>query len=52
MARLHGFSLENWHIFGNHVCIERGALNPYIDLMEKLVIDLHRTMDEKGLTQL
>lgn len=51
VARLHGFSLENWHIFGNHVCIERGALNPYIDLMEELVIDLHRTMSEKGLMQ-
>jgi|GEM_PF-2409138 len=48
VARLRGFSLEDWHIFGKQVCIERGALNPYIDLMRELVIDLHRMMDEKG----
>lgn len=48
IARLQGFSLENWHIFGNHVCIERNALNPYIDRMRELVINLHQTMDEKG----
>lgn len=51
VARLQGFSLENWHIFGDQVCIERDALNPYIDRMKELVIDLHRTMHEKGLTQ-
>ncbi len=49
VARLHGFSLTDWHIFGDHVCIERGALNPYIDQMRELVINLHRTMHEKGL---
>lgn len=51
VARLHGFSLANWNFFGDQVCIERGALEDYIDEMGKLVIDLHRTMHEKELMQ-
>jgi hypothetical protein len=51
VARLHGFSLANWHFFGDQVCIDRGALDPYIDQMGKLVIDLHQSMHEKGLMQ-
>ncbi len=49
VARLRGLSLANWHFFGDQVCIERGALHPYIDEMGKLVVDLHRLMHEKGL---
>ena len=51
VSRLRGFSLANWHFFGDQVCIERGALEPYIDRMSKLVVDLHRAMNEQGLLQ-
>jgi hypothetical protein len=51
VAHLHGFSLANWHFFGDQVCIERGALDQYIDQMGKLVVDLHQSMHEKGLMQ-
>lgn len=49
IARLHGFSLANWHCFGAQVCIDRGALDTYIDKTEGLVVDLHRAMHEQGL---
>jgi hypothetical protein len=51
VARLRGFSLANWHFFGDQVCIERGALDQYIDQMGKLVVHLHQSMHEKGLMQ-
>lgn len=51
VARLHGFTLANWHFFGDQICIERSALDPYIDQMGKLIVDLHRTMHEQGLMQ-
>ena len=51
VARLKGFSLANWQFFGDQVCIERGALDQYIYQMGKLVVDLHRSMHEKGLMQ-
>ncbi|TAL64921.1 MAG: hypothetical protein EPN79_13290 [Burkholderiaceae bacterium] len=49
--RLRGCSLANWHFFGDQVCIERGALDQYIDEMSKLVVDLHQSMHESGLMQ-
>lgn len=49
--RLRGISLANWHFFGDQVCIDRGALEQYIDQMGKLIVDLHRSMHEKGLMQ-
>ena len=49
IARLRGFSLDNWHFFGKHVCIERGALNPHIDAMGQLIVILHKACHEKGL---
>ena len=51
VARLRGFSLANWHFFGDQVCIERGALEPYIDELAKLVVDIHREMNEQQLMQ-
>jgi hypothetical protein len=51
VARLQGFSLSNWHFFGDQVCIRPGALEPYIDQMATLVVDLHRAMSEQGLMQ-
>lgn len=49
VKRLNGFSIGNWHFFGDHICIERDALNEYIDKMTKLVVDLHQLMHERGL---
>lgn len=49
VKRLHGLSIGNWHFFGDHICIERDALNEYIDKMTKLVVDLHQLMHERGL---
>ena len=42
VARLSGFSHGGWHFFGKHVCIERGALIPYVREMGELVVNLHR----------
>lgn len=41
VRKLDGFSLENWHFLGTHVCIRRGALNPYAERMKQFVIELH-----------
>ena len=51
VARLHGFSLANWHFLGDQVCIDRGALDQYIDQLEELIVDLHRAMHVQGLMQ-
>jgi hypothetical protein len=48
VARISGISLANWNFFGEQVCIERGALEPYIDKTSNLVISLHTAMREKG----
>ena len=49
VERLNGFSLDRWHHFGTHVCIERGALNPYVRKMGELVVALHKAAHEQGL---
>jgi hypothetical protein len=49
IARLNGFSLGNLHLFGKHICIEKGALSPYIRDIGKLVVDLYRATHEAGL---
>lgn len=49
ITRLRGFSLDNWHFFGKHVCIEKGALNPYIDALGQLIVTLHKACHEQGL---
>ncbi len=49
IQRLKGFSLANWHFFGNHVAIEKGALDRYIENMKHLVVDLYKAAHEKGL---
>jgi hypothetical protein len=51
VKRLEGFSLENWHFLGDQVCIRQGAIEPYIDHLAALVVDLHRAMSEQGLMQ-
>ena len=47
--RLAGFALDNWHLFGKHVCIEKGALNPYVRRMSELIVSLHKAANEQGL---
>lgn len=47
VQRLSGFSLANWHFFGSHVAIEKGALDKYIQEMKHLVVDLHKAAHEK-----
>jgi hypothetical protein len=47
--RLAGFSLGNWHFFGQHICIEKRALNPYIDAMGELVVTLNKAAHEQNL---
>jgi hypothetical protein len=49
IKRLDGFSLDNWHFLGDQVCIRQGAIEPYIDHLAALVVDLHRAMGEQGL---
>jgi hypothetical protein len=47
--RLIGITLDKWHFLGRHVCIERGALNPYVQRMGELIVALHRAADEQDL---
>jgi hypothetical protein len=47
--RLIGITLDNWHFLGRHVCIERGALNPYVQKMGELIVALHRAAHEQDL---
>lgn len=49
VSRISGVTLGNWNFFGDQVCIERGALEPYIDKTSSLVVALHAAMHEKGL---
>lgn len=51
VSRLNGVSLENWHFLGKHICISKGALNPYIREMGALVVALHKAAHEQGLLQ-
>ncbi len=48
IQRLKGFSLANWHFFGSHVAIEKGALDTYIGEMKHLIVDLHKVAHEQG----
>lgn len=49
VGRLAGFSLGNRHLFGRHVCIEKGALTPYVRQMGELIVELHKAAHEQGL---
>lgn len=42
VQRLDGFSLDNWHFIGTHVCIGGGSLNPYAEMLKQLVVELHK----------
>lgn len=49
VGRLSGFSLANWHLFGRHICIEKGALSPYVREMGDLIVALHKAAHEQRL---
>ena len=49
ISRLQGIHLGNWHFFGEHVCIERCALSPYIRGMASSIVKLHEACDKMGL---
>ena len=49
VERLAGFDLDNWHFFGQHICIEKGALNPHIEAMGELVVTLNKAAHKKDL---
>lgn len=40
--RLDGFSIDQWHFFGKHICISRCALEPYIENMTQVFVEIHR----------
>ncbi|MGF6975383.1 hypothetical protein QFZ94_003833 [Paraburkholderia sp. JPY465] len=52
VKRLRGIGIGNWQFFGDHICIERNALNEYIDEMANLIVNLHQLMHERGLTRI
>ncbi len=47
--KLAGVSLDNWHYLGKHICIAKGALNPYIRQIGDFVVALHKATHEQGL---
>ena len=49
VARLRGFEIDNWNFLGMHICIERGALNAYVEQTENLVVALHKAAHDRGL---
>jgi hypothetical protein len=49
VGRLGGSSLGNWHFFGKHICIDKGALNPYIEAMANLLVTLHKACYEQEI---
>jgi hypothetical protein len=49
IERLDGFSVDSRHFLGPHVCIERGALNRYVNEIGQLVVALYRACCEQGL---
>lgn len=49
LGRLKGINLGNWHFLGTHICIEKGALNPYIEALAEHVAGLHKACDKNGL---
>ena len=49
LERLEGIYLDNWYLYGTHVCIEREALNQYIDEIGETVVDLRAATDKQGL---
>jgi hypothetical protein len=49
VGRLVGFSIDKWHFIGEHICIQRGALNRYIENTTQLVVALHEACYEQGL---
>jgi hypothetical protein len=49
VGRLRGIGLDSWHFLGTHICIEKGALNPYIDALAEHIAALYEACDKRGL---
>ncbi|HNY39891.1 MAG TPA: hypothetical protein PKJ41_05835 [Bryobacteraceae bacterium] len=49
IVRLNGILVGRWHVLGKHICIQRGALNPYFKSIGEFVVDLNRNCHEQGL---
>jgi len=49
IGRLAGFSIDNWHFLGKHICIERRALDCYFDSIGQLVTAIHKACHEQDL---
>ena len=49
LDRLEGIYLDNLNLYGTHVCIEREALNQYIDEIGETVVVLHEAADNQDL---
>jgi hypothetical protein len=49
VSALKGFSISRWHFFGPCVKIERGALEPHIEAMAKLIPAMWKEADKRGL---
>ncbi len=47
--RLSGFSLDNWSFFGKQVCIQKGALAPYIEKLHNFIVKCHESAEADGL---
>lgn len=49
VSQIPGIGIGDWHFSGDHICIERGALEPHMDKMARFVITLHTAMHGRGL---
>ncbi len=45
--RLFGFSLDNWHFLGKHVCIAEGAIEHYANEIEEAIVQMHIALNEQ-----
>lgn len=50
IENLDGILVDRWDVLGEHICIHRGALNPYFETTGKFMVDLHRACYEQSLT--
>src|SRR5689334_21903744 len=47
--KLDGFDIANWHFLGQCVQIDRGALDPHLNGMARLLFEIYKTADEKEM---
>ncbi|AOZ49729.1 hypothetical protein [Chromobacterium vaccinii] len=49
IKRLSGIYFGNWHFLGDQICIERGALTPYMHQMADFLPKLHASLRAKSM---